>query len=711
MEQEEQAIPPEAFIAFVTEAENLASELDERKRQEISRQVIEDYDLDKESMSEWFGRMEKALDLARMVKKDKSYPFPNAANIKYPLITSAALQFNARAYPAIVASQGLVKAKVYGSDPQGQKAARGERVAAHMSYQLLNEVEEWEEDTDTLLMLLPIVGTVVRKWWYDPVQERPRCRLVRPGNFIVNSEVQNLYDAPRCSEKLPLYPSEIQTRIASGQFVDFDWIEGEDKEGAEEFIEQHCRLDLDEDGYAEPYIATVHKETETLVKLVADFSPDDVSFDTQEVQSIVMDAVPAQDAFGQPIMVQAPRPVMQEVVTGILQIRRGSYYSAYHFMPSIDGGFWGTGLGLLLGDISESINTIINMMLDAGHMASLGGGFIGSGMRLKGGAQRFRPGEWKMPGETGGVIRDSIVPLTFPGPDGTLFNLLGLLIEAGREISSTKDVMTGDGASVGKNASPTTTLALIEQGMMVFSAAYKRIFRGLKREYKLLGSINAQTLDPQKYNAFHDEVDAEGQPVMFDPAQEYASVGMDIQPVADPNSVTRMQEMAKADLVLNLASQGLVNPAAAAQRVLEAGSIDNTEELVPQPDPMQEQIAQFQAEMSVQMMQADYAQKMADIEDTMADIEKKKTEAIKNMAEVDADAERIRLEKIQMMLKDTRDGMAQSLKAGLARLADQSRDRSDARRAFVDLAKAEARNVERLSRGRTMAGSGTPGAS
>jgi hypothetical protein len=236
----------------------------------------------------------------------------------------------------------------------------------------------------------------------------------------------------------------------------------------------------------------------------------------------------------------------------------------------MSGGFHGTGLGLLLGDISDTVNSIINMMLDAGHMASLGGGFIGSEFRIKGGNTRFEPGEWKLAETAGADIRSSVVPMTFPGPDATLFSLLGLLIDAGKEISSTKDIMTGDTGT--KNMTATTTLALIEQGMMVFSAAYKRIFRSMKMEYRQLAKINATTLDAGRYNAFHDAMQAgpEGQmsQAQLDPRVDYDLSNMDIQPVADPRSVTNMQEMAKAQLLGQMAGQGMIAPQVAARRML-----------------------------------------------------------------------------------------------------------------------------------------------
>jgi chaperonin GroES len=694
VEVEPAQVQPEAFVAMVTQSQNLAAELTDAKLTEIARQVLDEYRLDKSSMEEWLERMKRGLDLAKMVKVEKTYPFKNAANVKYPLVASAALQFNARSYPAIVQADQVVRAATFGKDPEGKKAARGERIAAHMSWQLLSQVEEWEEDTDKLLLQLPIVGTMVRKWWFDPVQERPRCRLLEPGKFIVNEKVRNLSDAPRCTEELPLYPAEIRTRILSKQFIPFEYdLETTDKQAPQEFIEQHCRIDLDDDGYAEPYIVTMHVGMEKVVKVVADFEPDDVKYlrETRQVRAMVQ--VPIALPTGETVMAMQEVMQPQEVVTGIAAINRGSYFEAYKFMPGIDGGFHGTGLGLLLGDISDTINTIINLMLDAGHMASLGGGFIGSEFRLKGGSQRFQPGEWKLPSERGADIKSSIVPLTFPGPDAVLFQMLGLLIDAGKEISSTKDIMTGDNG--GKVQTATTTLALIEQGMMVFSAAYKRIFRSLKGEYRMLAKINARTVDAEQYNRFHDETGPDGQPAMYDPAQDYDVSDMDIQPVADPRSVTKMQQMAKAELLTNLATQGMVVPAVAAERVLEAAEIGNIEELVPKLDPAQAQAEQMAMQMQMEMAKSELTLKMVDIDLKIAQIETEKAVTIKTMVEAEAIEARIRLDGMTLLLKDRRDAIEQTLKgndqaikAGLGRLAIQSRDRGGAGRGGADAATA-----------------------
>ena len=636
----EQENPIEA-LRLILASENLAFDVDEERLAEIGHKVIEDYDADKESMSDWLDAMSDAIKLAKMEKDGKkSYPFDGAANIKYPLVATAAMQFNARAYPAIVPADGVVKGKTFGKDPTGQKAALADRMATYMSWQLQSQMEEWDQDTDRLLYQVAIVGDMFRKVWFNG--ERPESRLVEPGKFIVNNNCKNLAAAPRCSEEIQLYPYEVQEREADGRFKPIIYNDGEEDEQApREFIEQHTRIDMDGDGYPEPYIVTVALETRKVVRIVPDFAEDDVDFLTEQVPTMTPAGV-----------------AMQEMPVGVRNIKRNSYFAHYQFAPGADGKFFGVGLGILLKDISAAVNSTFNMLLDAGHYASLGGGFIGSDFRVKGGALHMRPGEWKKVPASGNDVRASMVPATYPGPDATLFNMLGLLIDAGKEISSVKDIMTGETAH---NMQPTTVMALIEQGLTVFTAVYKRIFRSLRREYALIARINAKTLTPEQYSAFHDEQDQSGQPVMFDRRIEFSLRGMDVEPVADPQSVTRMQEMAKAQLLMEMSQQGTVNPAVAAQRILEAASIDNREELAIPEDPM----APLMAQANVEMMMTQLAQSKADVELTLAKVEAERASAMKDMADIETDGARVRIEAYEANidnLKMRRDALGMVLK-------------------------------------------------
>jgi len=391
---------------------NLAGNMSDADLGMLANAVMEGYDIDKASMADWEERMQRGLDLAMLVKEEKTYPWTGAANIRYPMITSAALQYNARAYPAIVPSTDVVKVSVQGAD-DGKKAARAKRVSSFMSWQLKVDSREWERGTDQLTLQLPIVGDVFRKLWWDVTTNRVRTQIRIPGkHVVVNNNATTLATAPRVSDIVELYPHQVKTNFLSGRFVEIT-LPGrpDDDHSPECFIEQLCRHDLDGDGYPEPYIVTVHKDTQKTVRVVAAYDVDTVRIDGQRI--IAADPVP--------------------------------HFIHYQFMPSMDGGLLGTGMGLLLGDVSETINSTLNMVMDSAHLASLGGGFIGTqNFRIKGGTNRVRPGEYKQVNFQGDDIRRGIVNLDFPGPSPVLFQILGMLIESGREITSVSNVMTGD---------------------------------------------------------------------------------------------------------------------------------------------------------------------------------------------------------------------------------------------------------------------------
>lgn len=555
---------------------NFAGDLKRAERDEMAREVVDEYEMDRESMTPWLAAMQKGLDLAVMARTPKTTPWDNAANVKFPLVTSASLQFNARAYPAILPNGDIVFVKTHGKDPMGKKAARASRVGSWMSYQLVSVIREWEEETDKLLVTLPLAGTCFRKVWFDPIANRPRVQFCEPGRIVVNVGIRNLDEAPRISQVLELYPYEVASRKKAGLFLDEDLGEESavvEKTGPEGkttadsrdpkrpyvFIEQHRWMDLDDDGVDEPYIVTVHRASQKLVRIVADYTPDDVVMSGDE----------------------------------IVKVERRSHFVAYHFLPDPTGKFLGMGFGLLLGDISESIDTTINMLFNSGHLSSLGAGFIGAEFRVKGGPVRFRPGEYKQVQTAGQDIRAAVVPLQLPEPSKVLYDLLGMLIESGREIASVKDVMTGEAS---RQMTATTTLALIEQGQMLFTAAYKRVWRALREEFRLLAGINARHLDPGEYARFHD---IEGEAP--DPKADFDLADMDIVPVADPRSVTSPQKMAKAGMLQEMAQAGMVNPVTAGQRMLEAAGHEDIEELMPPPpDPQAAEFERIMRELALQ---------------------------------------------------------------------------------------------------------------
>lgn len=628
--------PDMELLRAALAGENLVDMLDEADVAKLAEDVFTGFEQDEQSMEDWESRGKKGLELAQMVATEKTYPWPKAANAKFPLIAQAALQFNARVYPALVPPDGPVHVKVWGQDKDGAKQKRADRVREFMGFQLA--VSAWEADIDSMTIRLPIIGAVFRKVVYDKV----RGMVARNcGRVVLNNDCPEWSQMPRISEEFELYPNEIVERIRGERFVDFDWqgYTDEDEYGPQEFIEQHCRHDLDGDGYPEPYVVTLHKPSRKVVRVAANFDKDDVS------------------------MSEAGQ---------IARIAAREYFVPFTFLPAMDGTFLGIGLGHLLGNTSEVINGLINQILDAGHMASLGGGFLGTGLNLKGGPIRLRPGEFKPVPASGANVRDAVVPMTFPGPSDVLFQMLGLLIESGKDVSAISDTMTGD---VPRQQPATTTLALIEQGMAVFTAAFKRMYRGLKTEFKLMARINAETVRPEVYQQLQDGEEP------ADPKRDFDLADMDIQPVADPAKVTNMQRMAKAQLLMEMLPMGVVDPREAHIRVLEAAGIEDRERLVPEPDPQAVAMANAQAAMiqalQTALLEADLAQKHADVEKTVSETEENRAEALKDISDSLANQEGMRIERMLRLLEIINQARANETR-GAERVAGKPADRGSA---------------------------------
>ncbi len=600
-EGQQRALVLKAFI----DSPNLVTEdwFDDSELTNIGDRAKREYDIDVQSRADWKERNKAGMDLAMQVAKPKSFPWPNAANVKFPLVTTAAIQFAARAYPAIVPGTNVVKGKVIGDDKDGGKRDRAARISEHMSYQLTEEMEEWEEDTDRMLHVLPIVGVVFRKTWFDKALGRNRSEMIPADRLVVNYWAKSFKTVPRCTQRFELYPYEIEERMRSGIFkecelgqpvADEKHPSGGDDDAPHWFLEQHRRLDLDQDGYPEPYIVTVHKDTAKVVRIVANYDEDSVEVDPVDGR--------------------------------INRIEPVEYFTKYGFIPAPDGSFYDVGFGSLLNPLNESVNTTINQLLDSGTLANSGGGFIGSGLRMGSGPITVRPGKWHPVTASGGKVRESVVPHQHPQPSPVLFQLLGLLIEAGKDISSVKDIMLGD--QQGANVPATTTLALVEQGQKVFSAIYKRIHRSLKQELKKLYRLNRLYLSPESYFTVLDQPKAIKQ-------EDYATGDVDVAPVSDPTMVSDMQKLARAEFLTQFAGDPDFNPREIKRRVLEAASIDRIDEMWAEqpPGPSPEMV---QAESNAKKNEAEIIKTAADVRLIEAQIAETAAKAVKAIADAEA---------------------------------------------------------------------------
>lgn len=543
--EQEQAPPFDLSAAMVSH--NLAFDLDASTLAAMAATVIEEYQIDEDSRKAWKLRHDAAMKLALQIPEEKNTPWPKASNVKFPLISTTAIQFNARAYPALIDGPDVVKGAVKGR-PDPEKIARAERVARHMSYQLLEEMDDWEEDTDRLLMQLPIVGCAFRKSYFDPIKGYNCSILVSAADFVVNYWTKDLATCPRGTHILTYYPHEVREKMRSGLWLDVDLGRPEsaanDDQAPHTFYEQHRLWDLDGDDYPEPYIITVEKDSQQVVRVVARF-----------------------EAGG-----------IQQARDGeIIRITPTQTFTKYPFIPAPDGSFYDIGFGALLAPISGSIDTALNQMFDAATLANMGGGVVGAGVGLKSGAMTRKLGEWKKIEVSGqGSLRDNMFPWPVSEPSPVLFSLLGMLIDAAKDVTATQDILGGD---AGRGTLPVGTVsALIEQGLKTFTAIVKRIHRALKKELKILYDLNGRYLQPQAYFNFQD------QPGVIAQA-DYAPGDMDVSPTTDPRMSTDMQRMQQAQLKMEVAGQAGGDVKAAAKSALRAARVPEAEieEMFPTP--------------------------------------------------------------------------------------------------------------------------------
>lgn len=590
---------PDGRLRKYIESVNIADELDEEQLRKIAYDCSEGFEVDLQSRANWERKIDEYIRLAQQLQDQKAYPWPKASNIKYPLLSTAAMQFAARAYPTLVPSDGnIVNGQVIGKDPDDSKQDQAERIGTYMSYDIMHQMEGWEEGMDKLLITLPIVGTMFKKTYWDSVKKKNCSHVMLPKHVVVNYWATNMCDAERISEVIPMTKRMVKQRQMSKIFsadvdlgnppsVPFDahprqsmWMPANDDTTPYEIIEQHCYIDLDDDDYAEPYIVTFHRQTRKILRIAARYDESTIHFNDDGTLAAI-----------DPI----------------------HYYTKFGFIPNPDGGFYDIGFGMLLGPLNDSVNTLINQLTDAGTLNNLQSGFIGKGLRLRMGDQRFMPGEWKAVNAVGDDLKKQIFPLPTKEPSPVLFQLMQTLVTSGKELASVADIFTGK--MPGQNTPATTTMATVEQGMKVFTAIYKRIYRSLSEEFCKLFKLNATYLDPQTYASVINE------PIGPD---DFDETTYRVIPSADPNAVSAQEKLQKAQGLLELLPLGVLDPVQVITRVLKAQDQPNYQQLLnsqvqqtgqmppPPPDPkaqeLQMKMQATQQELGMKQQAAQQAQ-------------------------------------------------------------------------------------------------------
>jgi len=535
---------------------NLVEDLDEEDLAEISHDVREKFQADKESRAEWESMFEKGFDLLGLKIQETSEPFEGACTAVHPLLIESAVKFQAKASQELFPPGGPVKSQILG-DVTPEKEQQANRVQNFMNYQVTEQMPEYFDEFERMLFHLPLIGSAFKKVYYDATLKRPCSEFVPIDQFYVSYYATDLRNADRYTHVIYKNAVELQKDIASEIYVDAEMGEPSstpttsfaekvdtilgiapagDNDSQYVLLEQHAHLNIKDsmadDDEAHPYIITVEEQSGSVLSIRRNYSPDD---DTKQ---------------------------------------KRSHFVHYKFVPGF--GFYGLGLMHFLGNLTMSATAAMRSLIDAGQFANLPGGFKAKGVRVVGDNDPIAPGEFKEIEATGIDLSKAIVPLPYKEPSSTLYQMLQFVTDAGQKFADSTEQIVSDAASYGPVG---TTMALLEASSKFFSGVHKRLHKSQRDEFKILARIDYEYL-PNQYPYEVPNVSESVFKKDFDGT-------IDVIPVSDPNIPSNAHRMMLANMALQMAQQsppGMFNIEALNRTILHAANMPNLEEILP-PKP------------------------------------------------------------------------------------------------------------------------------
>ena len=545
---------------------NLAEQMDERDLARKAQELVGYYENDEEARSEWKERYKEGLKTldpdGGLDEGEDERGTRGLSVVVHPLIAEAATQFNAKAIAELYPSGGPVKSVIIGN-PDEELEEQGRRVREFMNYQITQEMPEYFPDLDQMLFHLPLIGHTFKKVWWDVNMDRQCSSFVKAEDFVVAPESKDLHTSPRYTHIIRMPKNDFNRYVQNGYYLPTKYAGGDtidpsgdvigEIEGVDEYddsnddvmtlLEMHV-YDLfdgfdgeemvdgesDDNAVALPYVITIDYENQNVVSIRRNWKQDD------ELK------------------------------------QRRDWFVSYKFLPGL--GFYGFGLYHMIGGLGKAATGSLRALLDSAAFSNMQGGFKLRG-RVQGGDMQISPGEFNDIDSTVDDINKAIMPLPFKEPSGSLFNLLGFMVDAGQRFASTADLNVGD---VNPNAPVGSTVALIEQGSKAFSAIHKRLHYSQGQEFKMLAALNAENL-PEEFTFSRAGAAETIYAADFDDR-------IDIVPVSDPNIFSTAQRIAQAQAVLQMAQAApqLHDMYEAYKRMYEAIRIQNIDEILKKPE-------------------------------------------------------------------------------------------------------------------------------
>ena len=544
---------------------NLAEFLEDSVLDPLASELMDKYKDYKQSRQEWEESYREGLNLLGFKYITRTEPFRGASSVTHPVLAEAVTQFQAQAYKELLPAEGPVRTQILG-DINVPKEEQSKRVKDFMNYQIMDQMKEYEPEFDQMLFYLPLSGSTFKKVYYDDLLGRAVSKFIPADDLVVPYSATSLEDAEAVIHVLRVSQNDLRKQQINGFYKDIDLGEPplqEDQLKQKELELEGIRQTGQEDMYT---ILEMHVNVD--LEGHEDVSPED----------------------GEPTGVKLPYIVTIDEANGkVLSIRRNykaedplkrkqDYFVHFKFLPGM--GFYGLGLIHMIGGLSRTATVALRQLLDAGTLANLPAGFKTRGVRMRDDAQPLQPGEFRDVDVPGGNIKDQFMQLPFKGPDGTLLQLMGICVSSAQRFASIADSQVGE---MNQQAAVGTTVALLERGSRVMSAIHKRLYVGLKSEFKLLAEV-FKTYLPPEYP--YDVPGAQRNIKVLDFDDK-----IDILPVADPNiySQTQRISMAQAQLQLAQSNPKMHNMYQAYRSMYEAFGIKNINAILPppqQPIPM-----------------------------------------------------------------------------------------------------------------------------
>jgi hypothetical protein len=505
---------------------NLAEEMPDRELSRIAGELMSEFDANKSGRQEWEDAYANGLELLGFSYEERAQPFRGASGVTHPLLAEAATQFQAQAFNELLPASGPVRTAVLGAETR-EKEQQAIRVKQFMNYYITNVMEEYTPELDQMLFFLPLAGSTFKKVYYDETRGRAVSKFIPAEHLVVPYETSDLDTCPNITQVIRMSLNDLRKKQVSGFYLDIPVLPSQGESGSvDDEIQRidgvtpsqidydctilECHVDLDLEGYEDtdddgeetgikiPYVVTISQDNGQVLSIRRNYLEDDEN--KKKIQ----------------------------------------YFVHYKFLPGF--GFYGLGLIHTIGGLSRTATAALRQLIDAGTLSNLPAGFKARGLRIRDDDDPLQPGEFRDVDAPGGAIRDSLMPLPFKGPDQTLFNLLGFVVQAGQRFATITDLKVGDGD---QQAAVGTTIAMLEQGSRVMSAVHKRLHYAMRMEFKMLARVMSESL-PQEYPYSVEGAESAVMATDFDDK-------IDVIPVSDPNMFSQAQRIALAQTKLQLA--------------------------------------------------------------------------------------------------------------------------------------------------------------